>query len=75
MQKLEDLDFADDVSLLSHTRGHKQERLHDVARMTGLEINVTKAKSLHVNVSQEGPSPSMARRSRKLIASPTWEVL
>ena len=41
MQKLEDLDFADDVSLLSHTQGHiqaKTERLRDVARTTDLEI-------------------------------------
>jgi hypothetical protein len=56
--KLEDLDFADDIVLLSHSHGHMQaktERLHDIAKTTGLEINVPKTKSLHVNATQEAP--------------------
>lgn len=58
MQKLEDLDFADDVSLLSHTVGHMQaktERLCSIARTAGLEINVTKTKTMRINTSQEAP--------------------
>ena len=58
MQKLEDLDFADDVSLLSHTVGYMQAktaRLCNIARAAGLEINVTKTKSMRVNASQEVP--------------------
>ena len=58
MQKLGDLDFADDVSLLSHREGHRQamtKRLCNIARTTGLQINVTKTKSMRVNASQELP--------------------
>lgn len=59
LQKLEELDFADNVGLLSHTREHiqaKTERLRDVARTTGLESNVTKTNNrLRINASQEAP--------------------
>ena len=60
MQKLEDLDFADDVSLLSHTVGHMQaktERLCSIARTAGLEINVTKTKTMRINTSKPGSPP------------------
>jgi len=49
LRRLEDLDFADDVSLLSHTMGHMQaktERLCNIARTAGLEINVIKTKNM-----------------------------
>jgi len=58
MQTLEDLDFTDDISLLSHMVGHMQaktERLCNIARTAGLEINVTKTKSMQINVSREAP--------------------
>lgn len=58
MQKLEDLDFTDDVSLLSHTVGHmhaKTERLRNIARTAGLEIDVIKTKNMQINASQEAP--------------------
>ena len=43
MQKLEDLDFADDVSLFSHkVVQFKTTRLCNIARTAGLEINVAK---------------------------------
>ena len=70
MQKLEDLDFADDVSLLSRSQGNMQnktERLHDVLKTTGLQINVTKFKSLRVNASRKLPSPLMVRPLRAFI--------
>ena len=49
---LEDLDFADDIGLLSHYFKHKQEKsqgLSKVALQTGLEINTQKTKSMRVN--------------------------
>ena len=55
-RKLEDIDFADDIALLSHSQGHMQdktERLSNVARSTCLEVNVGKTKSLRVNATQE----------------------
>ena len=52
----EDLDFADDIALLSHTDAHMQgktDRLASVARTTGLEINVGKTKFLRLNAIKE----------------------
>ena len=49
---LEDLDFADDIGLLSHYFKHieeKSRRLSKVALQTGLEINTQKTKSMRVN--------------------------
>ena len=46
---LEDLDFADDIGLLSHYFKHieeKSRRLSKVALQTGLEINTQKTKSM-----------------------------
>lgn len=42
---LEDLDFADDIALLSHTHCHMQEKtsiLSTYARQVGLNSNLTK---------------------------------
>jgi len=52
VKTLEDLDFADDVGLLSHSFKHIQEksqRLGTVAQQTGLEVNTQKTKSLRIN--------------------------
>ena len=49
---LEDLDFEDDIGLLSHYFKHIQEKsqqLSTVALQTGLEINTRKTKSMMVN--------------------------
>ena len=49
---LQDLDFADDIGLLSHYFKHIQEksqRLSKVALQTGLEINTQKTKNIRVN--------------------------
>ena len=51
-KKLNDLDFADDISLLSHTIQGMQEsttRLQSTARDTGLDINITKTKTMRAN--------------------------
>ena len=53
---LEDLDFADDISLLSHRQQDAQEKLdrvaHEAAR-TGLKINVGKTETLRINNHQQ----------------------
>ena len=52
VKTLEDLDFADDIGLLSHFFKHIQEksqRLSTVALQTWLEINTQKPKSTRVN--------------------------
>ena len=49
---LEDLDYADDIALLSSKLRHIQEktnRLNQVARYTGLKINAKKTKILRIN--------------------------
>ena len=50
--KLEDLDFADDVSLISNQFQHiqlKTSALFETVKLTGLERNTNKTKSLRVN--------------------------
>lgn len=49
--QLDDLDFADDLALLSHSRHHMQEktsRLEETAASAGLRINRTKTKVMRV---------------------------
>lgn len=45
--KLEDLDFADDVSVLSYQFIHVQQKTESLQKI-GLEINIDKTKSLHL---------------------------
>ena len=52
MSKLEDLDFADDIALLSSTQQHAQvkaTRLNEYAAQTGLRINKKKTEVLRIN--------------------------
>ena len=52
MTKLEDLDFADDLALLSSTANHMQtktSKLHRYASKTGLKINTKKTEVLRIN--------------------------
>jgi hypothetical protein len=52
MSKLEDLDFADDIALLSSTYQHMQlkaTRLNENAAKTGLKINKKKTEVLRIN--------------------------
>ena len=58
MKQLEDLDFADDISLLSHRHQDAQEKLSHVAEeaeKTGLQINIGKTKVMRVNNKKEDP--------------------
>ena len=55
-EKLEDLDFADDLGLLSSTRKQlqlKNERLSNARKGTGLKINITKTKVMRFNTASE----------------------
>nr|KAG5704289.1 hypothetical protein BaRGS_012598 [Batillaria attramentaria] len=57
-KQLEDLDFADDISLLSHRQQHAQEKLERVtvaAEKTGLRINTGKTEILRINNQQQDP--------------------
>ena len=57
-KQLEDLDFADDISLLSHRQQHAQEKLDRVAseaEKTGMKINVGKTEALRINNHQQDP--------------------
>jgi MarR-like DNA-binding transcriptional regulator SgrR of sgrS sRNA len=52
LNQLDDLDFADDISLLSHSHQQMQENLTQVERRaakTGLSINTKKIKVLKSN--------------------------
>ena len=55
---LEDLDFADDIALLSHTFQHIQQktnRLSQYAKYIGLNISETKTEVMTINVSNSTP--------------------
>ena len=57
-KQLEDLDFADDISLLSHKQQDAQEKLCRVAEeaeKTGLQINIGKTEIMRVNNKQQDP--------------------
>ena len=56
IEKLEDLDFADDLALLPSTRRQlqlKNERLSNASKGTGLKINSTKTKVTRFNAASE----------------------
>jgi hypothetical protein len=52
INSLEDLEYADDICLLSHTHDHIQSRMNDLcreSRKAGLMINYAKTKEMRVN--------------------------
>ena len=58
MKHLEDLDFADDINLLSHKKQGAQEKLRRMAEeagKTGLEINIGKTEAMRINNKQADP--------------------
>ncbi|RUS68624.1 hypothetical protein EGW08_023614 [Elysia chlorotica] len=58
LSTLEDLDFADDLALLSHTHNHMQEktaRLSNFAKQVGLKINKKKTEVIMLNISNQSP--------------------
>ena len=57
-KQLEDLNFADDISLLSHKQQNAQNKLCRVAKeaeKTGLQINTGKTKVMRVNNNNQDP--------------------
>jgi len=55
VNRLEDLDFADNLCLLSESHGNVQTQLEDLtnkAEKAGLIINVKKMKALRINTSK-----------------------
>ena len=55
---LEDLDFADDLALLSHTHQHMQEktrRLNKLDQQVGLQISKRKTEVMTLNVNVPAP--------------------
>ncbi|RUS79985.1 hypothetical protein EGW08_012250 [Elysia chlorotica] len=58
MRQLEDLDFADDINLLSQRQQDAEEKLYRVseeARKTGLQINIRKTEAIRINNRQADP--------------------
>ncbi|PFX22102.1 putative uncharacterized transposon-derived protein F52C9.6 [Stylophora pistillata] len=57
-KELEDLDFTDDISLLSHRHQDAQEKLSclaEEAEKTGLNINIKKAEVMRINNKKQDP--------------------
>ena len=58
MRQLEDLDYADDIALISSTWAQAQtklERLGSNSEGTGLKININKTKMLRLNTRRQDP--------------------
>ena len=58
MRQLEDLDYADDIALISSTWTQAQtklERLGSNSEGTGLKINIDKTKMLRLNARRQDP--------------------
>ena len=56
LTKLEDLNFADDIALISHTRSHlqlKTVRINKLAEAVGLKINIGKTKVMSNETTKE----------------------
>lgn len=54
--RLEDLDYADDICLLTHTFSDMQSKLslvQEIASYAGLKINIGKTKVMRINVNNE----------------------
>ena len=54
----DDLDFADDLALLSHKQQHMQEKtsgLETISARVGLRIHTCKTKPLGINTANDGP--------------------
>ena len=68
MKQLEDLDFSDDISLLSHRQQDAQEKLCRVAaeaKKTGLQINIGKTEVIRVNNRQQDQYNYTKKTSKK----------
>ena len=58
LTQLDDLDFADDIALLSHSRNQMQDKttiLASTSAQTGLKINLRKTELLKVNTTAQAP--------------------
>jgi hypothetical protein len=55
-ETLEDLDYADDICLFSHSQAHMQSKLNNLCyelKKAGLEINFSKTEELRVNTKSQ----------------------
>jgi hypothetical protein len=56
METLEDLGYADDIYLLSHSQAHMQSKLNNLcceSRKTGLEMDFSKTEELRLNIKSQ----------------------
>jgi len=56
LTKMEDLDFADDIVLISHTQSHLQQksaRINELAEAVGLKINIRKTNVMSNEATKE----------------------
>jgi hypothetical protein len=77
VDRLKDLDFADDPCLLSEAHGEMQAKLGDLIKeavKVGLAINVKKTKALRVNTSKQNHLYSVVKVLRMCIVLYTWVV-
>ena len=76
--KFEDLDFADDIALLSSSKEHTQiktYKLADEAGRVGLKVNVDKCKLLQINSGNNDAVKVNGRRIEDVDSPKRVEVL
>ena len=75
-KQLEDLDYADDITLLSHRQQNAQEKLYCAAEeaKTGLQINIGKTEVMRVNHKKQDQCNYTKKTSRKSTSLFTWVV-
>lgn len=73
--KLDDLDYADDIALLSSTREQLQRKFNNVSRYaqsTGLKINAAKTKVMRLNANTNQPVISTEQKEIEDVKSFTY---
>ena len=75
--QLDDLDFADELALLSHNHSQMQDKticLETTSARAGLRINRKKTKLLKINTTANTPVTVGGEPIREVSLSSTWEA-
>ena len=76
-QRLEDLDYADDLCLLTHRlvdMKEKGERLQETGGQVGLKINIQKTQEMRIGVSNKNHWNFTGKLLKECLSSRIWEA-
>jgi len=75
--RLEDLDYADDICLLAHTFNDirtKLQQLHHETAKVGLKINISKTKEIRIHTPNNQPLFLKDQQIEQVSEFPIWAV-